>query len=129
MSVPKWVWLWAWNGFRKWSLLEGFRDNLTAQERWEVVLWSLWPGIKHYYLRPAGEWLHRHLPTAALLLRLQRCGSGWYRVPSTVAAIHLWRRLGVHVLEDDFVRIERGAVTMKGFVDMQQCEFWRIEED
>jgi hypothetical protein len=75
------------------------------------------------------EWLHRRLPTAFLLYRLQRQGTGWYRVPSMPAAIHLGRRLGVHVLEGDFVRIERGSVTMKGYFDndLQVCEFWVIE--
>ena len=43
---------------------------------------------------------------------------------------HLWRRLGIHVLEGDFIRIERGLVTMKGCVDedLQFCEFWQIDE-
>ena len=129
MGWPDWTWKWACAGFLRWSLDPVLPPDLSPRQRWEVVLWSLWPGIKHHYLRPTEAWLHRHLPTKVLLLRLQRYGSGWYRVPSRSAAIHFWRRLGVNVLEDDFVRIERGAVTIKGFVDMQQCEFWRIEED
>jgi hypothetical protein len=46
-------------------------------------------------------------------------------------AVHLWRRLGVHVLEGDFVKIERGEVTMTGTVDEEAwtCEFWRIGQD
>lgn len=109
----------------KWSLNPTLASNIAAGQRWQVVLWSLRPGIKHHHVYPVTEWLHRHLPTA----RLQRQGAGWYRVPGTPAAIHLWRRLGVQVLEGDFVRIEHGAVTMKGYVDedLQVCEFWPIE--
>ena len=94
------------------------------------MLWSLRAGIKQHYVKPVTEWLHRHLPTAILLARLQHQGGGWYRVPSMPAAIHLWRRLGVHVLDGDFVRIERGSVTMKGYLDeeLKVCEFWSIEE-
>lgn len=103
-------------------------SSITVRQRWQVVIWSLWPGIKHHYLSPMAECLHRHLPTAILLVRLQHHGAGWYRVPPTPAAIHLWRRLGVHVLEDDFVRIERGSVTMKAYEDSYVCDFWPIEE-
>ena len=130
MRVPEWTWNWAWAAFLKWSLNPTLARNLNAGQRWQVVLWSLWPGIKHHYLSPVTEWLHRTLPTAILLARLERHGTCWYRVPSMPAAIHLWRRLGVHVLEGDFVRIERSSVTMKGYVDddYQVCEFWPIEE-
>ncbi|MBN9317082.1 MAG: hypothetical protein J0I99_15170 [Devosia sp.] len=128
MRLPEWTWHWAWVAFLRWSLCPTLAGNLTARQRWQVVLWSLWPGIKHHYLSPVTESLHRKLPTAMLLVRLQRQGAGWYRVPSMPAAIHLWRRLGVHVLEDEFVRIERGVVTMKGYVDddLQVCEFWPV---
>lgn len=128
--MPEWTWRWAWTAFLRWSLDPALPGNLTARQRWQVVLWSLLPGIRHHYVEPVTEWLHRHLPTVILLVRLQRQGAEWYRVPSMQAAIHLWRRLGVHVLEDDFVRIERGSVTMKGLVDedLQVCEFWPIEE-
>src|SRR5690606_24429019 len=100
----------------------------NARERWQVVLSCLWPGIRHHHVEPTAAWLHRHLPATAVLLRLQHQGAGWYRVPTMSAAIHLWRRLGVHVLEADYVRIERGAVTMKGFIDadLQVCEFWSV---
>jgi hypothetical protein len=130
MRMPKWTWHWAWTAFQKWCLNPTLASNITAGQRWQVVLWSLRPGIKHHYVEPVTEWLHRHLPTAVLLARLQRHGAGWFRVTSIPAAIHLWRRLGVHVLKGDFVRIERGLVTMKGYVDedLQVCEFWPIEE-
>lgn len=130
MRLPEWTWQWAWRAFLKWSLNPTLAINITARQRWQVVLWSLWPGIMHHYVEPVTEWLYRHLPTAILLVRLQRQGAGWYRVPSMPAAIHLWRRLGVHVLEGDFIRIEGGAVTMKGYVDedLQVCEFWPVEE-
>ncbi|MDC9824836.1 hypothetical protein PRN20_13960 [Devosia sp. ZB163] len=130
MRLPEWTWHWAWAAFLRWSLNPTLASNLTARQRWQVVLWSLGPGTKRHYLSPLTEWLHRHLPTAILLARLQRQGAGWYRVPTMPAAIHLWRRLGVHVLEGDFVRIESGSVTMKGYVDedRQVCEFWPIEE-
>lgn len=130
MQLPEWTWHWAWAAFLRWSLNPALASNLTVRQRWHVVLWSLRPGIKHHYVEPATEWLHRHLPTAILLARMQRQGTGWYQVPNTPAAIHLWRRLGVHVLEGDFIRIERGSVTMKGYVDedLQVCEFWPIEE-
>jgi hypothetical protein len=129
MRLPEWTWHWAWAAFLRWSLAPALPGNLTAHQRWQVVLWSLRPGIQHHYVEPVTEWLHRRLPTAFLLYRLQRQGTGWYRVPSMPAAIHLGRRLGVHVLEGDFVRIERGSVTMKGYFDndLQVCEFWVIE--
>lgn len=130
MRLPEWTWHGAWTGFLKWSLNPTMAGNITARQRWQVVLWSLRPGIKHHCVEPVTEWLHRNLPTAILLARLRRQGAGWYRVPSMPAAIHLWRRLGVHVLEGDFIRMERGSVTMKGHVDddLQVCEFWPIEE-
>lgn len=131
MGLPEWTSRWAWNGFLKRGLLGSFRDDLTIRQRWEIVLWSLWPGIKHHYLRPAEAWLHLHLPTPLLFLRLERCGAGWHRVPSTSAAIHVRRRLGVHLLEGDVVRIVGGVVTMRGFVDedLHRCEFWRLDEE
>ncbi len=130
MRLPEWTWHWAWTAFQKWSLDPALPGNLIARQRWQIVLWSIRPGIKHHYVEPVTAWLHRHLPTAILLARLQNQGAGWYRVPSTPAAIHLWRRLGVHVLEGDFVRIESGSVTMKGYFydDLQVCEFWPIDE-
>lgn len=130
MRLPEWTWHWAWTAFLKWSLNPTLASNVTTRQRWQVVLWSLRPGIKHHYVEPVTEWLHRYLPTAILLARLQRQGAGWYRVPNTPAAIHLRRRLGAHVLEGDFVRIERGVVTMKGCVDEhhQVCEFWMIDD-
>ena len=128
MRLPEWTWNWPWAAFQKWSLDPALPGNLTARQRWQVVLWSLWPGIKHHYVEPVTDWLHRHLPTATLLVRLQHRGADWYRIPSKPAAIHLWRRLGVHVLEGDYIRIERGSVTMKGYVDddLQACEFWPV---
>lgn len=130
MRMPEWTWRWAWAAFLKWGLNPTLVSNLTARQRWQVVLWSLRPGIEHHYVEPVTEWLHRHLPTPILLARLQHQGAGWYGVPSMPAAIHLWRRLGVHVLDGDFVRIERGSVTMKGYLDeeLKVCEFWSIEE-
>lgn len=130
MRLPELTWRWAWAAFLRWSLDPALASNITARQRWQVVLRSLWPGIKHHYVEPVADWLHRHLPTAILLARLQHQGASWYRVPSMPAAIHLWRRLGAHVLEGDLVRIERGVVTMKGYVDddHQVCEFWPIEE-
>ncbi len=130
MRLPDWTWHWAWTAFLRWSLNPALSSNITARQRWQVVLWSLRPGIKHHCVEPVTEWLHRNLPTAILRARLRRQGAGWYRVPSMPAAIHLWRRLGVHVLEGDFIRMERGSVTMKGHVDddLQVCEFWPIEE-
>lgn len=131
MRLPEWTWRWAWTAFLKWGLNPTWASNVTAHQRWQVVLWSVWPGIKHHYVEPVTEWLHRHLPTAILLVRLERYGAGWYRVPSMPAAIHLWQRLGVQILEGDFVRIDRGVVTMKGYVDEGQhvCEFWPLTED
>lgn len=130
MQLPHWTWQWAWQGFIRWSLNPVLHGNLGARQRWEVVVWLLWPGIKHHYLRPTEAWLHRRLPTSFLIVRLQRQGGGWYRVPAMPAAIHLSRRLGVHVLEGDFVRIERGVLTKKGCVDedLQVCEFWQVAE-
>jgi len=127
MKIPEWTWRWAWGRFLAWRLSPALPQRLTALERWQVVVWSLWPGVKHHYLRPAEAWFHRHLPTAILLLRLRRRGADWYEVPSISSAIHLWRRLGVHVLEGDFVRIENGRATKKGFVDDDLCEFWMID--
>lgn len=128
MRLPEWTWKWAWSAFLRWSLDPALPRGLSALQRWEVVIWSLWPGIKHHYLQPATAFLHRHLPIPILLLRLQHRGAGWYRVPTIPAAIHLWRRLGVHVFEDDYVRIEYGVVTTKGFVDEDRCEFWAVDE-
>lgn len=130
MRMPECTWRWAWTAFLKWGLNPALPSNLSASQRWQVVLWSLRPGIKHHYAEPVTEWLHGHLPTAILLARMEHKGAGWYRVPSMPAAIHLRRRLGAHVLEGDFVRIERGVVTMKGCVDEhhQVCEFWMIDD-
>ena len=131
MRLPEWTWNWPWAAFQKWSLDPALPGNLTARQRWQVVLWSLWPGLKQHHVEPVTDWLHRHLPTATLLVRLQHRGADWYRIPSKPAAIHLWRRLGVHVLEGDYIRIERGSVTMKGYVDdaLQACEFWPVDDD
>lgn len=130
MRLHEWTWHWAWTAFLRWSLNPTLVNTLSARQRWQVVQWSRWPGIKHHYLSPTTEWLHRHLPTAILLARLERRGGGWYRVPSMPVAIHLWQRLDIPVLEGDFVRIERGSVTMKGYVDenLKICEFWPTEE-
>ncbi|MGB3027659.1 hypothetical protein [Paradevosia shaoguanensis] len=130
MRLPEWTWHWAWTAFLRWALNPTLATNPTARQRWQVVLWSLWPGIKHHYLSPMLAWLHRKLPVAVAIARLERRGTNWYRVPSMPAAIHLWRRLGVHVLEGDLVRIEQGTVTMKGYVDedLQICEFWEVDK-
>lgn len=128
MRLSEWTWKWAWTAFLRWSLHPTLASAPSARQRWEIVRWSLWPGIKHHYLQPVEAFLHRHLPTPILLLRLQHCGARWYRVPTMPAAIHLWRRLSVHVLEGDYVRIEDGMVTTKGFVDEDRCEFWAVDE-
>lgn len=129
MMLPEWTWRWAWNRFLRWSLNPTLRHCPNARERWAIVTSCLWLGIKHHYLSPMLAWLHLTLPTAIAIARLERHDAGWYRVPSMPAAIHLWRRLGVHVLEDEFVKIERGVVTMRGFVDdeLQVCEFWQVD--
>ena len=121
---------WAWAVFLRWALNPALIEGLTKRQRWEVVAWSIGPGIRHHYIRPAEAWLHRHLPTWILIPRLRPLGSGWYRIPSTSAALHLERRLGVHVLEDHFVRIEHGRVTAIGLIDEDHktCEFWYVDE-
>lgn len=126
--LPEWTWRWAWNGFFRWCLNPTIMHSPNARERWAIVTSCMWPGIKHHYLSPMKAWLHRTLPVALVTARLDNHGAGWYRIPSMPAAIHLWRRLGVHVLEGDFVRIERGVVTMKGYEDedLQVCERWAI---
>lgn len=131
MRLPEWTWHWAWTAFLRWALRPALASPLSVRQRWQVVLWSLRPGIKYHYLSPTTAWLHRHSPTGALLLRLHRQGGSWYRVPSMAVAVHLWRRLGVHVLEGDFVKIEKGAVTMTGSVDEDAriCELWWIGQD
>ena len=128
--LPEWTWRWAWTGFLRWSLNPTLLHAPNARERWSIVMSCLWPGIKHHYLSPMQAWLHRKLPVAVATARLENRGAGWYCIPSMPAAIHVWRRLGVHVLAGDFVRIRRGVVTMKGYVDQDLlvCEFWSIDQ-
>lgn len=128
MQNPEWTWRWAWTRFLAWRLSPALPQPATARQRWQVVLRSVWPGIKHHYFSPTKAWLQHHLPSAVAIRRLEHKGAGWYRVPSMPAAVHLWRRTGVHVLEGDFVRIENGRATMKGFVDDDRCEFWSVDE-
>ncbi|GEM_PF-2237295 len=42
------------------------------------------------------------------------------------AALHVWRRLDVTVLEDDYIKVKGGAVVARGFEDEDRalCEFW-----
>lgn len=115
----------------RWRLNPTLLHASNARERWAIVTSCLWPGIEHHYLSPMRARLHRTLPVAVAIARLEDHGTGWYRIPSMPAAIHLWRRLGVHVLAGDFVKIERGVVTMTGYEDEKQqiCEFWQVDPD
>jgi len=130
MRFPEWSWKWAWTAFLRWALDPVLQDELSGRQRWEVIYCSVGPGIRHHYLRPTAAWLHRYLPTWVLLPRLQHHGAGWYCIPTTSVALHVERRLGVHVLEGDFVRIESGEVTAVGVLDEDQCcsEFWYVDE-
>lgn len=131
MQLPAWTWTWAWAAFLRWSLHPTLMSAPSARERWQVVAWCLWPGIRHHYLLRVVSFLHRRLPTAVLLRRLQRHDAGWYRVPSVAASVHLHRRLGVNVVEGDFVQFELGMPKMRGFVDdeLQVCEYWQIADE
>lgn len=106
-------------------------DEIDAYQRWQVVRWSIVPGIRHHFLKPAVATLHARLPIQVLLIRLERRKHGWYRVPDVDAALHAWRRLGVIVREDDYVRIKDQRIVAMGVevLEQQYCEYWQVNGD
>jgi len=117
---------WAWPLFRSIALLSDAYDDVDESVRWQIVWWSLRPIFLHYVVSPSKDWVQRRLPTWLALARLEARGSGWYRVPDMGAALHVWRRLDVTVLEDDYIKVKGGAVVARGFEDEDRalCEFW-----
>jgi hypothetical protein len=120
----------AWKRFYDWSLRPTLLREPTTHERWQIVLWSLAPGIRHHYLNPLTTWLHRGLPLAALQWRLNRASNDWYRVPNQSAAMHIWDWFGVIVVVGDYVRIAGGSLIAHGWMDevQQCCEFWTVDD-
>lgn len=130
MWTADWTWRWAWNAFTRWGNLDLTAEGLTAPQRWEVVCGTIGPGLRHHYVRPSRDWLHRHMPTWILMRRLRRMGSRWYRIPSVPIALHVWHRLGIRVREHEFVRIEHGEIQAIAVFDRRThcCEFWLVDE-
>ena len=130
MLAFNWTREWAWPWFRRLALLGDEYEGVDVRKRWQIVWWSLRPMFSHYVVSPAKDWVQRRLPRWLALTRLEARGSGWYRVPDMGAALHVWRRFGVTVLEDDYIKVKGGVVVARGFEDEDQvrCEFWHCIE-
>ena len=131
MQILCWTWARTWQSFRRLALLDEAYDRVDVRERWQIVWWSLSPMVSHYVVTPTKDWVQRRLPKWTALARLEAMGSGWYRVPNMGAALHVWRRLGVTVMEDDYIRVQGGVVVARGFEDDDRalCEFWDWDEN
>ena len=126
MKIPDW----AWNAFLRWTRTLPLPGDLTATQRISIVYWTIGPAMRNRWLSPLSAKLQKKAPLWTLLIRLQRCGSEWYRIRSSGAAIHVFHRLGVMAQEGDFIRIRNGIAVMQAYCDEdgQHCEFWRLDD-
>lgn len=122
---------WLWQRLLQWARIETIDDaNLTGRERLQVAIAIVGPALRRDIVLPVRDWLFRHLPTAALTLRLKPSGSGWHQVPTREAALHASIRFDLPVQPDDFLRILDGKLVAIGLVDekLDRCEFWFVDE-